>query len=322
MGGARSLDGSPTSFYAKLSFAKKQGVTAAEREGHELVIQNEVAGTKNELEVLKVEEWKSYEWLLHGFSTRHGGISKVYGGSALNLGWTKEDDPASVAENRTRFVTAVCDQRPASVLIGVRQIHSNIVRVVKENDGALKGNLQTADGKAVLEGDGLITDLPGVLLGVGTADCVPVLVVDVERRVVAAFHAGWRGTAARIVERGVAIMQEEYQSRTRDLVAAVGPGIGPCCYTVGDEVRSQFEKQFEYAKELFIRADDNAETRLDLWEANRRQLLDAGIPEIRINSLRECTACTRSRSGALRYFSHRAEQGNAGRMLNVVGVAS
>jgi YfiH family protein len=194
--------------------------------------------------------------------------------------------------------------------------------VVKENDGALKGNLQTVDGKAVLEGDGLITDLPGVLLGVGTADCVPVLVVDVERRVVAAFHAGWRGTVERIVQRGVAIMQEEYQSRATDLVAAVGPGIGPCCYTVGEEVRSKFEKQFEYAKELFIRDDDNAETRLNLWEANRRQLLDAGIPEISINSLRECTACTRSQSGALRYFSHRMEHGNAGRMLNVVGVVS
>jgi YfiH family protein len=286
------------------------------------VIQNEVADTKNDLEVLKVEGWKPYEWLLHGFSTRQGGISQVYGGSALNLGWTKEDDPQSVAENRSRFLTAVYDQRPPSVLVGVRQIHSNIVRVVKEDDGALKGNLQTVDGKAILEGDGLITDLPGVLLGVATADCVPVLVVDVKRRVIAAFHAGWRGTVERIVERGVAIMQQEYRSRATDLVAAVGPGIGPCCYTVGEEVRSKFETQFEYAKELFIRVDDNAEARLNLWEANRRQLLDAGIREIRINSLRECTACTRSQSGALRYFSHRAEHGNAGRMLNVVGVAS
>jgi hypothetical protein len=274
------------------------------------------------LEVLKVEGWKPYEWLLHGFSTRQGGNSQVYGGSALNLGWTKEDDPASVAENRRRFLTAVYDQGPPPVLVGVRQIHSNIARLVKKEDGALQGRLQTAEGKAVLEGDGLITDLPGVLLGVGTADCVPVLVVDTERRVVAAFHAGWRGTVARIVERGVAIMQQEYRSRPNDLVAAVGPGIGPCCYTVGEEVRSRFEKQFEYAKELFIPADDSAETRLNLWEANRRQLLDAGIPEISINSLTECTACTRSQTGALRYFSHRAEHGNAGRMLNVVGVAS
>ena len=103
----------------------------------------------------------------------------------------------------------------------------------------------------MLEGDGLMTDVPGVLLGVGTADCVPVLVVDVEKRVVAAFHAGWRGTVARIVERGVAMMRREYGSRVEDLVAAVGPSIGACCYTVGEEVRSEFGGQFGYAEELF-----------------------------------------------------------------------
>ena len=165
-------------------------------------IQNEEIDRENGLDVLRVEGWKRYEWLLHGFSTRDGGISQVYGGATLNLGWTKEDDPASVAENRTRFLAAVCGERAGSVLVGVRQIHSGIVRVVRKADGALEGTLQTKEGKAVLEGDGLITDVPGVLLGVGTADCVPVLVVDVTRRVVAAFHAGWRGTVARIVEQG------------------------------------------------------------------------------------------------------------------------
>ena len=142
--------------------------------------------------------------MLHGFSTRDGGVSQVYGGSTLNLGWTKEDDHASVAENRRRFLSAVCGQRPGSVLVGVKQIHSNIVRVVKKEDGALEGRLQTPEGKAVLEGDGLITDLPGVLLGVGTADCVPVLVADPVKRVVAAFHAGWRGTVSRIASRRLA----------------------------------------------------------------------------------------------------------------------
>jgi YfiH family protein len=194
--------------------------------------------------------------------------------------------------------------------------------VVKKGDGALEGCLQTEEGKAVLEGDGLITDVPGVMLGVGTADCVPVLVVDVAKRVVAAFHAGWRGTVARIVERGVAMMQEEYGSQATDLVAAVGPSIGPCCYTVGEEVWLEFGRQFSYAKELFIRAPDTGEIRLNLWEANRRQLLDAGVPEAGIAMMGECTACACSQSGALRYFSHRTEHGIAGRMLNVVGVAA
>jgi hypothetical protein len=180
--------------------------------------------------------------------------------------------------------------------------------------------LQTAEGKAVWEGDGLITDVPGVLLGVGTADCVPVLVVDVEKRVVAAFHAGWRGTVARIVERGVAMMGAEYGSGVEDLVAAVGPSIGACCYAVGEEVRAEFAGQFGYAEELFKPVDGSV--RLDLWEANRRQLAEAGVGEERIAVVGECTACARDESGALRYFSHRGEKGIAGRMLNVVGIAS
>jgi polyphenol oxidase len=293
-----------------------------ERKGFDLVNQNEEISRENGLKVLKVEGWKQYEWLLHGFSSRDGGVSQVYGGSALNLGWTKEDDSTSVAENRRRFLGGVSGGHSNPVLVGMRQIHSNIVRVVKEDDGALEGRLQTEEGKAVMEGDGLITDVPGVLLGVGTADCVPVLVLDVAKRVVAAFHAGWRGTAARIVERGVATMKDEYGSQTMDMVAAVGPSIGPCCYTVGDEVWSEFGRQFGYAKELFVRTTDTGEVRLNLWEANRRQLLDAGIPEARITMMGECTACTQSQSGAMRYFSHRAQHGIAGRMLNVVGVAA
>src|SRR5260370_41700100 len=112
-------------------------------EGSDLGIPNQKISGSNELEVLTVEGWKQYEWLLHGFSTRGGGISKVYGGSTLNLGWTKEDDSMSVAENRRRFLGAVCGEHAGSVLVGVRQIHSGIVRVVKKGDGALERKLQT-----------------------------------------------------------------------------------------------------------------------------------------------------------------------------------
>jgi YfiH family protein len=270
--------------------------------------------------VVRVPGWAGYGWLRHGFSTRAGGVSTVYEGETLNLGWTKEDDPAAVKENRRRFLAAVDGQKDGGVLVGVRQVHSGIVRVVREGDGALEGRLETAEGKAVLEGDGLITDVPGVLLGVGTADCVPVLVVDVKRRVVAALHAGWRGTVARIVERGVAMMTEEFGSRAEDLVAAVGPSIGACCYTVGEEVRAEFGAQFGYAEGLFKSGMNDGGIRLDLWEANRRQLLDVGLGETRITVVGECTACARDERGALRYFSHRGEKGVAGRMLNMVGV--
>jgi YfiH family protein len=284
-------------------------------------------GTQNEgvsdlVEVVRVAGWERYGWLRHGFSTRMGGVSTVYEGNSLNLGWTKEDDAALVAANRRRFLRAVCGEDAGGSLVGVRQIHSGVVRVVKEADGALEGRLQTAEGKAVLEGDGLITNVPGVLLGVGTADCVPVLVVDVEKRVVAAFHAGWRGTVARIVEQGVAKMAAEYGSRVEDLVAAVGPSIGACCYSVGEEVRAEFGARFEYAAELFSGGKDGGAIRLNLWEANRRQLLGAGVAESRITVVGECTACARDEDEALRYFSHRGEKGVAGRMLNVVGVVA
>ena len=280
-----------------------------------------------EIGILRVEDWKQYPWLRHGFSTRASGVSTAYGGRSLNLGWTKEDDPALVAENRRRFLCAAAGEKTGNAgfaLVTVRQVHSNEVQVIRESDGALEGKLQASDGKAVLQGDGLITDLPGVMLGVGTADCVPVLVVDVEKKVVAAFHAGWRGTVARIVEHGIETMRSEYGSRSEDLIAAVGPSIGACCYAVGEEVRAEFRSQFSYADELFqlVNSSSGPHIQVDLWEANRRQLLDAGVDEKWITVVGECTACTRNKDGTSRYFSHRGEHGVAGRMLNVVGIVA
>ena len=278
-----------------------------------------------EMEVVRVQEWERYGWLRHGFSTRVGGVSTVYGGNSLNLGWTKEDEPSLVAENRRRFVGTAAGTKGGNAgfsLVTVRQIHSGIVQVVREGDGALEGKLQTSDGKAVLQGDGLMTNVPGVMLGVGTADCVPVLVVDAKKRAVAAFHAGWRGTVARIVEHGIERMRLEYGSQPEDLLAAVGPSIGACCYAVGAEVRAEFASQFGYADQLFREVSGTSSPQLyvDLWEANRRQLLDAGVKESRIAVVGECTACARDDGGALRYFSHRGEHGVAGRMMSVVGI--
>lgn len=302
------------------------------------------------IEVVRAADWERYRWLRHGFSTRAGGVSSVYAGGAageLNLGWTKEDDPANVAENRRRFLAEVGGTKME--LVGLRQVHSGLVRVIERREGVLRdevfvGELETASGRAVLRGDGLMTDVPGVMLGVQVADCVPVLVADVRRRAVAAFHAGWRGTLARIAERGIGRMRLRYGSRPEDMMAVVGPAIGACCYSVGEEVRSEFESQFAYARELFTEVYDSDPVRerypllfmtarapghssigpqihLDLWEANRRQLLDAGLRPKRITVVGECTACARV-GGAPKYFSHRSESGFAGRMMALVGVAS
>ncbi|HEY0161597.1 MAG TPA: peptidoglycan editing factor PgeF [Edaphobacter sp.] len=272
--------------------------------------------------VVDVPGWRKLQWLRHGFSVRRGGVSTVYGGRSLNVGWTKEDDPANIAENRRLLVEAAGG--PAMKLVTIRQVHGNRIWPVSGED-ARAGRLETHDGKAVLEGDGLVTDAPGVLLAAGTADCVPVLLVDPVRRAVGAFHAGWRGTAARIVEQGVAAMRKEYGSRPEDLLAAVGPSIGACCYTVGEEVREKFSTEFSYGEELLSKVlgeDGSAQLRIDLWEANRRQLLVAGVAPNAISLIGECTGCKLEEDGGRRYFSHRMEEGRTGRMLNVIGISA
>jgi YfiH family protein len=309
------------------------------------------SGAGRQPEVVRVPGWDRLPWLRAGFSTRSGGVSEVYGGRTLNLGWTREDEAARVLENRERFAVEVAGK--TAPLIGVRQIHSGLVRIVERDaEGELraedrppgttpKSGLIGVDGRPVLRGDGVMTDVPGVLLAVGVADCVPVLVADTRRKLVAAFHAGWRGTLARIVERGIGRMRLRYGSEVKDLVAAIGPAIGPCCYAVGEELRFEFESQFTYAAELFSEVYDSDPVRekypmlfmtarapghsdigpqihLDLWEANRRQLIAAGLDSEAIWVARECTACTRM-GEQLKYFSHRGESGFAGRGLGVIG---
>ncbi|WP_260704524.1 peptidoglycan editing factor PgeF [Edaphobacter flagellatus] len=270
------------------------------------------------VEIVKIPGWEKFRWLRHGFSTRSGGVSDAYGDKTLNLGWTKEDDPANVAANRKKFVQSVTGMT-AMRLVTIRQVHSGLVKVVGAE--ALNGSLETDEGKAVLEGDGLVTNVPGVLVAAGTADCVPVLVVDPVRRAVGAFHAGWRGTVARIVEQGVAVMRREYGSESADLEAAVGPAIGACCYAVGEDVHERFTAEFGYTSELFQRPAGDGQLFVDLWEANRRQLIAAGLTAEKIVVVGECTACARAALGGRKYFSHRAESGVAGRMLNAIGVS-
>jgi hypothetical protein len=179
-----------------------------------------------------------------------------------------------------------------------------------------------------------------MLLAVQTADCIPVLVADKKRRAVGAFHAGWRGTVKRIVETGVGRMRLEFGSQPEDLVAAIGPGIGACCYAVGEEVLTEFESQFDYASELFyeVFSSDPVKTKypmlfltqrapghsatgpslhVDLVEANRRQLLSAGLKPRAIRVVGGCTQCNPEL-----YYSHRGSQGRAGRMMAVIGVRS
>jgi YfiH family protein len=286
----------------------------------------------NGVEIVVVPAWKKFHWLWHGFSTRRGGVSVAYAlegnPGELNLGLTPEDDRANVVRNRTLLAAAITGDA-ATPIITLRQIHSNVLVLAgSESNGT------------VCKGDGLMTDQPGLLLGIQTADCIPVLVADRKRKVVAAFHAGWRGTVRRIVESGIGRMRFEFGSRPEDLIAAIGPGIGPCCYSVGEEVLSEFESQFAYARELFHEVYDTDPVRtkypmlfltqrapghspmgpslhLDLVEANRRQLIAAGLNVRSISTVGGCTSCQPEL-----FFSYRASRARCGRMLSVIGIGA
>jgi len=249
-------------------------------------------------------------WLWHGFSTRLGGVSTPYSPrnapSELNLGFTPADSELDVGENRKRFISAVTDSRETP-LVTVRQTHSNVSVVIKPPLDMI-ANLN----QSVCDGDGLITNEPGIVIGVQTADCIPVLVADPAHYVVAAFHAGWRGTVEGIVEQGIVQMAAEFGSQPSDLVAAIGPGIGSCCYSVGQEVVERFTANFLYGRELFL---DIESPHLNLIEANRRQLLTAGLKPESIQVVGGCTSCNPQL-----FYSHRASAGYAGRMMSVIGV--
>ncbi len=277
--------------------------------------------------ILRAKSLEALPWLVHGFSTRTGGTSSAFGGQALNLGFGKHDTNSAVQRNREIFLSklGVVGKNPWP-LITLRQIHSDVIHLV------------TAPPTHALTGDGLLTATPHLLVAIQTADCLPLIIADPRQRAVGVFHAGWRGTVKRIVEKGVGEMQRWFGSRARDLHAAIGPGVRACCYEVGLEVREQFESQFAYAEKLFHELKDSDPVRekypllfltarapghsdlpikifLDLVEANRRQLLDAGLLAKNISASELCTSC---RTDLL--FSYRKERGVTGRMLAVAGI--
>ena len=282
-----------------------------------------------QIQVLTADNLSALPNLIHGFSTRSGGLSAAYGGAQLNLGFTPSDARETTQRNRRLFVQHATGRlRSLPPLITLRQIHSGLIRLLKVGDVL---------PDSPIAGDGLISNRRGVLLGVQVADCVPVLVADQRTGAVGAFHAGWRGTVKRIVECGVGSMRAGFGCRPRDLYAAIGPCIHACCYSVGEEVVDAFTSQFVYGQELFsevynrdpvkdkypllfltARAPGHSnigpQTHLDLVAANRRQLLDSGISESRIWTAEQCTSC---RTDLL--FSHRAEAGCTGRMMGMVG---
>jgi YfiH family protein len=235
----------------------------------------------------------------HGFATRAGGVSEgAY--ASLNLGFAVGDLRERVEENHRRLAGAVGAALEA--LHTVKQVHGDRVVEVGASEGT--GTLRPPAGEA----DALWTERPEHWVGVGTADCVPILLVDPEGRRVAAIHSGWRGTDARIVARAVESLTAR-GSRPERLLAAVGPCIQRCCYVVSEDLGERFTRGF--GAEVVAR--EGGEVRLELSRAVRATLLGAGLKAAHVDVLPDCTACDASR-----FFSHRRDAGHTGRHLNFV----
>jgi len=200
--------------------------------------------------------------------------------------------------NRVQFLAAI--GATGWPLLKLKLVHSGIVIDMRDTSAA----------NDAIEGDAAITALRGVMLGVQTADCVPILIADARGAAVAAVHAGWRGTAARITEATVVALSEKYSVNRKNLVASIGPHIGACCYEVGIDVVEAIGEPalFEYKA-------NGAKPHLNLAEANRRQLISAGLPE---NQIATTSLCTRCREDL--FYSYRRDRKKAGRMLSVIGM--
>ncbi|MBO0798617.1 MAG: peptidoglycan editing factor PgeF [Blastocatellia bacterium] len=240
----------------------------------------------------------------NGFSTRLGGVSPLPAG-ALDLGNFRKGEQVIVDENRRRFLAAL-DAKDWP-LITAKQIHSDFVHEVDDDyETALREHPVC---------DAMTADRQHLLLAVQTADCLPVLIADIRTGAFAAVHAGWRGTLAGILARTVERMQMSYDTRAADLHAAFGPAIGSCCFEVGPEVPAQFREKYPYADELVSQRKQNGKVHLDLRDANRRQLIDCGVPA---GNIYDCGLCTICRNDL--FFSYRREkEKTVGRLLGVIG---
>jgi YfiH family protein len=247
---------------------------------------------KDQITFLQSDLLAEIPGIVHGFSSRRGERTD------FSLGPFDSSNPM-INMNRARFLSVI--DAVGWPLIKLKQIHSGIVVDVDDTSAA---------GEAV-QGDAAVTELHGVALGVQTADCVPILIADAQGRAVAAVHAGWRGTAARIAAIAVGRLSEKFQLDRKSLRAVIGPHIGVCCYEVGEEVVQGIADD-----EAIERRAEWPKPHLNLATANRRQLIEAGIPEAFIETSSLCTKCREDL-----FHSYRRDGKRMGHLLAVIGIA-
>jgi YfiH family protein len=240
---------------------------------------------------------------VNGFSTRLGGVSD-FPKDSLNLAGFDEDSADNIYENRRRFLNAVGGDFK---LATAWQVHGDGVKIVKD-----QADVDNSEERF----DGLVSRMSGVLVGVKTADCVPVLIGDSRTGSFAAVHAGWRGTVASIVVKAIEKMQTEFSSEPKDMTAAIGPAAGCGNYEIGEDVIDAFASAFEGSEKYFQQTRDG-HALVDLHLANKDQLLSCGVP---LDAIYTAPFCTMDRPDL--FFSYRLEKkkfGKTGRLLSVIG---
>lgn len=248
---------------------------------------------------LRVSPCLAKAGVAHGFTTRLGGVSEgIY--ASLNLGGNRGDDPGRVRENYRR----VCEALGVDMgkLVFSSQVHGDVVRKVTLADAG-KG----LDRQVDYDADGLVTDVPGLTLVVFGADCLTVLLSDPVRRVAAAVHAGWRGTALGIVARAVETMVREYGCRAERILAAIGPGISKCCFETGEDVPRAMTAALGEAARPYLEELGQEKYKVDLKGINTLWLKRSGIMTTNIDISSECTMCAPET-----YWSHRYTKGKRG----------
>lgn len=255
--------------------------------------------SEGSLQLLKFENLSRVSNLTHFITTRKGGISlPPY--HSLNLGLHTHDDLLHVQANRVLLAkeTGIAPEK----FLYASQVHSGDVKIIDQSafeNGVLVQNPRT---------DATITNLPGICLMVMVADCVPVLLFDPVKRVSAVIHAGWRGTVHNITSNTILAMVQHYRSNPANILAGIGPSIGPCCYEVGEDVKDFVSQSFGTTEGYLIRKDDSSKPHFDLWYANRQQLTNKGVQPANIETSGLCTRCHRDV-----FFSSRASSGITGR---------
>ena len=258
---------------------------------------------KNGVVWLTYPQFEGLPGIIHGFSTRLGGVSRgMY--SSMNLSFTRGDEEDSVRENYRRLAEAMGFSMEN--IVTSDQTHTTNVRVITEED---RGNGITKP-RPYTDVDGMVTDVKGLVLATFYADCVPLFFVDPVHHAVGLSHSGWRGTAGKIGKVTVEKMRDAYGSDPSEIYAAIGPSICQDCYEVSEDVIEKFKEGFEekYWDRLFYEKP-NGKYQLNLWEANRLILKEAGIKEERISMPGICTCCNPQF-----LFSHRASHGKRGNL--------